>query len=783
MVAVKERISQHRLEKLHRYFQAANYLTVGQLYLKNNFFLETPLQKEDIKVRLLGHFGTTPGLNLIYAHLNRLIQDTQSKFMYLTGPGHGGAALRANVFLEGTMTEFYPEITRDQKGVANLMKNFSWPGGVSSHVSSDTPGSIHEGGELGYVLLHAYGAAYDNPDLIVACVIGDGEMETAPLAGSWQSNKFLHPQRDGAVLPIVHLNGYKISGPTLFARMNDEKIRKFFEGAGYRVWFVEGDDPMQVHQILWQTMDEVYQEIRAIQKKVDDEPRDWPMIILRTPKGWTGPKFVDGKKIEGSFRSHQIPISDVRDNPAHLAILQDWLKSYRPEEHFTREGKPKAEILEMVPEHSLRMGATPHANGGTLLTELKLPNPKDYQLLVPQPGGLGEATRELGKYLRDIFTLNKQEGNFRIFCPDEMNSNRLGAVFEETDRMYLGPNEGDEFFSSKGRVMEVLSEHLCQGWLEGYLLTGRHGIFPCYEAFALIIDSMMQQYGKWLKTAHEVSWRAPIASLNYLLTSHAWRQDHNGYSHQGPGFIESVLQKKSSVARIYLPPDANSLLVVAEHCLRSKNYINLIISGKDPMPQWLSYDEAVKHCERGTSVWSWAGNRSEKPEVVLAACGDTPTLETMAAASILRSKFPDLAFRVVNVVDLFSLAPKNVHIHGLDTELFDEIFTEDVPVIFAFHGHPRVVHDLIYKRHHSKRFHVKGYIEEGTTTTPFDMVVCNKMSRFHIVSEVIERLPQLKIEGKVVLEQCEQKLAFHKQYIHENGIDMPEVVNWKWTQS
>ena len=782
MFTLEDVETKERIDSLDTYFRAANFLSIGQIYLKTNPLLKEPLQPEHIKARLLGHFGTSPGLNLIYVHLNRLIQDTKANVLYVTGPGHGGPAIRANVFLEGTMTEVYPDIPMNTAGIEKLMKEFSWPQGLPSHVSPQTPGSIHEGGELGYSLVHAFGAVFDNPDLIAACVVGDGEMETGPLAASWHSNKFINPKRDGAVLPILHLNGYKISGPTLFGRMEDERIQQFFEGCGYEVRFVEGDDPMNVHQQMWQALDWAYQEIRKIQKRNSTKASVWPMVVLRTPKGWTGPKVVDGLKIEGTFRSHQVPISDVINNKEHLAILEKWMRSYRPEELFDEQGYPNEKILSTLPPKELRMGAIPCANGGQLLKELKMPNPADYKLNVTRPGALlGEATRELGKFVRDIFKLNEKEQNFRLFCPDETKSNRFNSVFEVTNRMYLGDVlDSDESLAADGRVMEVLSEHLCQGWLEGYLLTGRHGIFPCYEAFALIVDSMLHQHGKWLKTCHEILWRKPIASLNYLLTSHAWRQDHNGFSHQGPGFIESVLQKKSSVARIYLPPDANSLLCVGNHCLRSKNYINLIIAGKQPMPQWLTFEEAKAHCAQGASEWKWAGQRSENPEVVLAACGDTPTLETMAATSILRKTFPDLAIRVVNVVDLFCLSPKGIHPHGLDDSDFNAIFTEDKPVIFSFHGHPRVIHDLVYRRSNHARFHMKGYIEEGTTTTPFDMVVCNKMSRYHIASEVIDRVMRLKSIGGDFIDECQRILAYHKQYIYEHGSDIPEVTEWKW---
>ena len=774
-------VDAERLEIIDAYFRAANYLTAGQIYLKNNPLLEEPLKGEHIKKRLLGHWGTSPGLNFIYAHLNRLIQDTQAKIIYVTGPGHGGPALRANVFLEGSMTETYPDISMNTSGIHKLMKDFSWPGGVPSHVSPPTPGSIHEGGELGYSLVHAFGAVMDNPDLIAMCVVGDGESETGPLATSWQSNKFINVKRDGAVLPIFHLNGYKISGPTLFGRMSDEKIESFFKGCGYNPRFIEGDDPKELHPKMWEMLDWAYGEIRRLQKGPDENPVDWPLIVMRTPKGWTGPKVVDGKKVEGTFRAHQVPLSDVIDNEEHMKILEDWLRSYHIEELFDNHGHPVKKVLKLIPEKTLRMGSNPHTNGGLLMKDLKIPDFTQYAVKVPNPGSvIGEATRELGKLVRDIMKENPD--NFRLFCPDETNSNRLNHVFEVTGRTYLGNIlDSDESLAHDGRVMEVLSEHLCQGWLEGYLLTGRHGIFPCYEAFALIVDSMLNQHGKWLKACRELPWRKPIPSLNYLLTSHAWRQDHNGFSHQGPGFIESVMQKKSTVARIYLPPDANCLLAIGSHCLKSINYINLIISGKQPMPQWLNMKDAKAHCERGASVWQWASDEGE-PDVVMAAGGDTPTLETMAAVSILKKHFPDLKIRVINVVDLFTLIPHVRHPHGFDEETFEQLFTNDKPVIFAFHGHPRVIHELIYARENPHRFHVRGYIEEGTTTTPFDMVVCNHMSRFHLAMEVLHRTPKMKSVAGDFIDTCKKTLEKHKSYIYEHGEDLPEIVNWKWNE-
>ncbi len=770
-----------RLEAIDAYFRAANYLTVGQIYLRENPLLREPLKPEHIKARLLGHWGTSPGLNLIYAHLNRLIQDTEAKFLYVTGPGHGGPALRANVFLEGVMTKVYPEITMNTYGIDILMREFSWPGGVPSHVSPPTPGSIHEGGELGYALVHAYGAAFDNPDLIVACVVGDGEAETGPLAASWHSNKFLNPNRDGAVLPIFHLNGYKISGPTIFGRMEKPQLEDFFRGCNYEPRIVEGDDPMDVHRQMWEALDWAYEKIRALQaKELGDEIPNWPMIILETPKGWTGPKVVDGKKVEGTFRSHQVPLSGVVTNPDHLHILDEWMRSYGIEELFDDLGRPVEKVLSCVPKEELRMGASPHANGGLLMKELKTPDFRDYAVDVPSPGSvIGETTREFGKYLRDLMKANPD--NFRLFCPDETSSNRLNNVFEVTGRMYLGKiHDWDEDLSHDGRVLEVLSEHLCQGWLEGYNLTGRYGIFPCYEAFAMIVDSMVNQHGKWLKACEDLPWRKPIPSLNYLLTSHAWRQDHNGYSHQGPGFIESMLQKKADVARIYLPPDVNCLLKIGDHCMESKNFINLIIAGKQPMPQWLSMKEAEQHCLKGISTWKWACNDNGIPDIVMASAGDVPTLETLAAITILNDQFPTLKIRMINVIDLFTLAPDQEHSHGLKDADFEKLFTKTTPVIFAFHGHPHVVHELLYKRGLSDRLHVHGYLEEGTTTTPFDMVVCNKMSRFHLAMNALSRVPHMESQAKKFTEECREKLKLHKAYIQEHGEDMPEIRNWKW---
>jgi len=774
-------MDEQRIQKLDAYFRACNFLSVGQIYLKNNPLLFEPLTKEDIKPRLLGHWGTSPGLNLIYAHANRLIQDTDANIIYITGPGHGGPALRANTFLEGTMSETYPDLNWSVYGISKLMREFSWPGGVPSHVSPPTPGSIHEGGELGYSLVHAYGAVLDNPDLIALCVVGDGEAETGPLATSWQSNKFINPKRDGSVLPILHLNGYKISGPTVFGRMSDEHIMQFFTGCGYQVRFVEGDDPLTVHKAMWEAMDWAHDAICTIKKGAENEVPAFPLIVLRTPKGWTGPKVIDGKKIEGTFRSHQVPMSDVIQKPEHLKILEDWLHSYKPHELFDNMGKPSDDVLSILPKGEKRMGAIPHANGGMLLQELQFPDFKTYGEVVPGPGVVtGEATRKVGEFIRDIMKMNTD--NFRIFCPDETNSNRLNHVFDITNRMYLGElQDGDDHLAPDGRVMEVLSEHLCQGWLEGYLLTGRHGLFPCYEAFALIVDSMLNQHAKWIKACKELPWRKPISSLNYLLTSHAWRQDHNGYSHQGPGFIESVLQKKSSVARIYFPPDANTLLSVMDHCLRSKDYINLIVAGKQPMPQWLDMPSAIEHCKRGIGVWDFASNDNGDPEIVFAAAGDTPTLETLAAIHLLRQQFPDLRMRMINIVDLFTLMDAKDHSHGLDMGGFDSLFTKDKHVVCAFHGHPRVIHELIYHHQCNPRFHVHGYIEEGTTTTPFDMVVCNNMSRFHLAIQAMHHITRLQSMAGDFISSCEQKLKEHKQYIFEHGEDMPEITEWLWT--
>ncbi len=780
-------LSRKQLNKILRYWYAANYLSVGQIYLKENPLLREPLAPDHIKPRLLGHFGTTPGLNLIYVHLNRLIKERDANVIYVAGPGHGGPALLANTYLEGTYSEIYPEISRDENGMLRLFRQFSWPGGVPSHAGPQTPGSIHEGGELGYSLAHAFGAAMDNPDLLVVCVVGDGESETGPLSASWQSNKFLNPERDGAVLPILHLNGYKIAGPTVPGRTDGRELKSLFTGLGYKVYFIEGDDPYKVHRSTARTLDTIYDEITQIQEDArtrgfSSRPA-WPMIILRTPKGWTGPKYVDGLPVEGTFRAHQVPVTQVRENPEHLKILEEWMRSYEPEKLFDKDGGLDPELAELAPHGERRMGSNPHSNGGKLIVALDLPDFTDYALDIEEPGTqIGESTRELGKFLRDVFTRNEKQKNFRIFCPDETNSNRLNAVFEVTNRCSVGRIiEIDDHIAPDGRVMEVLSEHMCEGWLEGYILTGRHGLFPCYEAFATIVDSMLNQHAKWLKMCAEIPWRVPIPSLNYLLTSHAWRQDHNGYSHQGPGFIDSVLSKKSSVVRIYLPPDANCLLSVADHCLRSRGYVNLIVAGKQPELQWLDMDTAREHCSRGASVWEWASNDGEaEPDVVLGCAGDVPTLETVAAAWLLRKHLPELRVRVVNVVDLMTLQLHRDHPHGLDESSFKDLFTDTAPVVFAFHGYPRVIHELAYRRPEPERFHVRGYIEEGSTTTPFDMVVRNGMSRYHLAIEALHRVARFQSKSGDIINQFNEKLNEHRRYVPAFGEDMPEIRNWRW---
>lgn len=780
-------LSDSELHKMNAYWRAANYLSVGQIYLLDNPLLKEPLKIEHVKPRLLGHWGTTPGLNFIYVHLNRIIKAQDLNTIYIAGPGHGGPGLVANTYLEGTYTEYYSNISQDEEGIKRLFKQFSFPGGIPSHVAPETPGSIHEGGELGYALVHAYGAAFDNPDLIVAAVVGDGEAETGPLAASWHSNKFLNPVRDGAVLPILHLNGYKIANPTLLARIPREELESLMVGYGYKPYWVEGSDPETMHQLMAATLDTAIGEIKAIQEKARTEGYSgrpqWPMIVMKTPKGWTGPKDVDGKKTEDYWRSHQVPLSEMASKPGHVQLLEDWMKSYKPEELFDEKGKLIPELAELAPKGSRRMGANPHANGGLLLRDLKMPEFEDYAVDVQKPGTvMAEATRVCGRFLREVMTLNQENANFRIVGPDETASNRLDPVFEVTDRVWAGEIlPEDDHISPDGRVMEVLSEHLCQGWLEGYLLTGRHGFFSCYEAFIHIIDSMFNQHAKWLKTTNDIPWRRQIASLNYLLTSHVWRQDHNGFSHQDPGFIDHVINKKAEVVRIYLPPDANTLLSVTDHCLRSRHYVNVIIAGKQPALQYLDMDAAIKHCTAGIGIWEWASNdKGGEPDVVMACAGDVPTLETLAAVDILRRDYPDLKVRVVNVVDLMTLQPASEHPHGLSDKDFDALFTIDKPVIFAFHGYPWLIHRLAYRRTNHSNIHVRGYKEEGTTTTPFDMVVMNDLDRFHLVADVLDRVPKLGSVAAYGKQAIRDKLIEHTQYITKHGDDMPEIRDWKW---
>lgn len=778
-------LSLELLKQMQRYWQAANYLTVGQIYLRENPLLQTPLQPAHIKPRLLGHWGTSPGLSFIYVHLNRLIKAHDANVIYIAGPGHGGPALNALAYLEGTYSEVHPDVTQDITGIRLLFRQFSTPGGVPSHCGPHVPNSIHEGGELGYALLHAYGAAFDNADLIVACVIGDGEAETAPLEGSWKGNKFLNPVRDGAVLPILHLNGYKIAGPTVEARTSDEELALLYQGRGYHPYFVAGDDPATLHQAFAATLDQCYAEIRAIQNDARahgfvQRPK-WPMIILRTPKGWTGPKVVDGIPIEGTFRSHQVPLSGVRENPEHLAMLEAWLKSYEPENVFDRDGHLAADLAELIPTGDRRMGANPHANGGRLLRELTLPDFNDYTLEIPAPGQvIAEAPRKLGEFLRDIIKFNPT--NFRLFCPDETNSNRLNAVFDATNRGSVGELVSlDDHVTADGRVIEVLSEHCCEGWLEGYLLTGRHGLWSSYEAFAQIVDSMVTQHAKWLDQCHELPWRADIASLNIFLSSHCWRNDHNGFSHQAPGFVDNALARKTDVIRIYYPPDANCLLSVFDHCLRSRNHVNVVTCGKDFQLQWLSADEANQHCARGASTWQFASNDDGEPDIVLACAGDVPTIETCAASWLLQKHLPGIKVRVVNIVNLGTLMSPTENPNGLDTQTFEELFTANTHVIFAYHGYVWAIHSMVHGRSNEARFHVRGFKDEGTTTTPFDMVVLNEMSRFHLAIEALKYIPRLHAQAADVIALFKRKLAEHQLYTREHFEDLPEVKNWHWT--
>jgi len=779
-------LGKEELRKIDAYWRAANYLSVGQIYLYANPLLREPLKIEHVKPRLLGHWGTNPGLNFVYVHFNRLIKKYDLNVINITGPGHGGPGIVANTYLEGTYTELYPDIQQNEDGMRKLFKQFSFPGGIPSHAAPETPGSINEGGELGYSLAHAYGAVFDNPDLLACCVVGDGEAETGALATSWHSNKFLNPARDGAVLPILHLNGYKIANPTVLGRLSDQELTQLFNGYGYKPYFVEGHEPEPMHQLMASTLETIVAEIRTIQENARSNGSTtrptWPMIIMRTPKGWTGPKVVDGKKVEGTWRAHQVPVTDL-EKPGHLRILEDWMKSYRAQELFDEDGKFRAELAELAPKGERRMGANPHANGGLLLKNLLMPDFGDYAVKVVKPGTeIGEATRVLGTFLRDVMKLNLDAKNFRVFGPDETASNRLDALYEVTDKVWMEPIlSTDEHESGTGRVMEMLSEHMCQGWLEGYLLTGRHGFFSCYEAFIHVVDSMFNQHAKWLKVTRHIPWRRPIASLNILLTSHVWRQDHNGFSHQDPGFIDFVMNKKADIVRVYLPPDTNTLLSVADHCLRSRHYINVIVAGKQPALQWLGIEAAIEHCTTGIGIWDWAStDQNSEPDVVIASAGDIPTLEALAAVDLLRQNFSDIKIRFVNVVDLMTLQPPSEHPHGISDHDFDSMFTTDKPVIFAYHGYPWLIHRLTYRRHNHNSLHVRGYKEEGTTTTPFDMTVLNELDRYHLAGDVVDRVPRLQRVGAHFKQFLRNQLVEHERYIREHGDDMPAVRDWTW---
>jgi len=783
------KLTGEQVADINAYWRAANYLSVGQIYLYDNPLLKKPLGLEHIKPRLLGHWGSTPGLNFIYVHLNRVIKARDLNMIYVTGPGHGAPGIVANTYLEGSYTEVYPDISQDERGMKKLFKQFSFPGGIPSHAAPETPGSIHEGGELGYCISHAFGAAFDNPDLIVACVVGDGEAETGPLATSWHSNKFLNPVHDGAVLPILHLNGYKIANPAILARISHEELKSLFVGYGYRPHFVEGSEPAEMHQRMAETLDKVIDEIHSIQGDARSGGKksrpEWPMIILRSPKGWTGPKVVDGLKAEGFWRSHQVPVTGMAENPEHIKVLEDWMKSYRPEELFDETGRLIPELAELAPKGARRMGSNPVTNGGQLLKDLRMPDFRDYAVDVQGPGkAAAESTKVMGGFLRDVMKLNLEKRNFRVMGPDETASNRLQDIFEVTDRTWMEPTiPEDVHLSRDGRVMEILSEHTCQGWLEGYLLTGRHGFFSCYEAFIHIVGSMFNQHAKWLKVAGaEIPWRRPVASLNYLLTSHVWRQDHNGFSHQDPGFIDHVVNKKAEVIRVYFPPDANTLLYVTDHCLRSRNNVNVIVAGKQLQPQWLDMESAIKHCTNGIGIWEWASNdKGAEPDVVLACAGDVPTVEALAAVELLRGYAPELKVRFINVVDLMTMTPREEHPHGLTTRDFDTLFTKDRPIIFAYHGYPWLIHRLSYRRTNHDNLHVRGYKEEGSTTTPFDMAVRNDLDRFHLVADVVDRVPKLANVAAYIKQDIRDRLIEHKEYITRHGEDMPKIRDWTWT--